>query len=291
LAQLDEKLAADMLPQNALRRALGDMKDGRVIRQLRREGDSIYFQFTAEHLGKYEAKYDKEAELVLNVVTTTVECHDTDGQPVPELRYEAIRLLVEHTNKRRTNDLTRMVQRVFDRYKADLIPIRPQGGVYFVPDMHSLLVEKADQFLKHIGGELSSYSVQLGVGKTSESVAKRLGEYLNGLVTELLDDVETVTKETRSDVVARKQSRIAENKRRLSCYKHLMGSLADGIGEKLDMVDKKLTEYVLRDTLPAELPPAEPAAKPASLLEEFQRRTAEERGGIPMDSPLAGVGA
>jgi hypothetical protein len=71
-AGLDPSLASDMQLQHALRRAQRDMREGRVIRQLRREGDSIYFQFTAEHLTSTEATYDKEAHLSHNLITGDV---------------------------------------------------------------------------------------------------------------------------------------------------------------------------------------------------------------------------
>lgn len=242
-AGLDPTLAGDMAPRNALRRALRDMKEGRVIRQLRREGDKLWFQFTAEHLSKYEASYDKEAELSLDVSTSDVWCS------VPELQDEASRLLNENLQKRLTSDLTRLVQKVYDARRADLVPIREQGGAYFVPDMHREVVEKSRTLLGAIGGNLRSFDVRLGSADTAESVAESLAEYLRGLITEYRDSTTDVTKDTRTGVLNRRAGTSKEIRRRIECYASIMGTYRDQLVEEMAEADRQFVENLKREAL------------------------------------------
>lgn len=239
-AGLGQELAADMAPRNALSRALREMKAGRVIRKLRVEGDVLWFQFTAEHLSQREVTYNKEAELALNMQTSRVT------STVPELAREAQQLLLQHMQKRLTSDLTRLVQRIFDSRRADLIPIRQQGGAYFVPDMHKEIVEKARTLLREIGGSLRTFSVRLGSGDTNAAVADSLFDYMKGMLKEYRESLEGVTKETRKDVVDRRMKEHQEILRKVECYKTLLGGLAEKLTTEAAEGKKVLMEHLTR---------------------------------------------
>lgn len=233
LANLDTELAGDMTTQNALRRALRDMNESRVIRKLRNEGDSVYFQITHEDREETGINYWKEAEVQLDGAGL-VSCD------VPVLADEARKLLGEHLAKRLTTDLTRLVQRIFDKNKADLVPIREQGGAYFVPEHCSALVDQSRTLLQAIGGNLRSFAVRLGCGDTRESVAESLGSYLTDLVGQFRQSLEGISAESRADVLVRRAEKIGELRQKLSTYRGLLSGYADVIGADIDAADSQL---------------------------------------------------
>lgn len=262
-ADLDPGMAADMAPQNALKRAFAQMKEGRIIRQLRRDGDEIWFQFTAEHLDDKEVTYDKEAELSLDVSTGWVWCS------VDELRDQASQLLCEHQNKRMTSDLTRLVQKIYESRLADLIPIREQGGAYFVPDMHREVVDKTRTLLREIGGNLRTFAVRLGSDDTSESVAESLNEYLVQLVEQFKASCADVTGDSSDRIVDHRQNRLAELRRKLECYQGLLGEWSGAIQSHIESAEQEFLRKIVSSPQAAESPaepPAEPQEQETSLF-------------------------
>ncbi len=237
---LDPELAGDMRNEHALRRALRDMNESRVIRKLRRDEACVYFQLTHEYLGEHEISYAKEAEVCLTTETGLVTCDDA------AIGQQARTLLQEHLNKRMTTDLTRLVQSVFDAEKAALVPIREQGGAYFVPETHSELVDKSRQFLDAIGGKLRSFAVRLGSGDTSASVADSMADYFLDLVKEFRASCEGLHTETRGDVRGRRIQAISEMKAKLDCYRGLLSGLAGQIGNQLEEAEGEMLVALMR---------------------------------------------
>lgn len=240
-AGFSEELAADMRNEHALRRAMKEMSDNRVIRKLRREEGKVFFQFTREWIEDQGATYAREAELCLNTETGVVT---DDGSG--EIARLAQTLLGEHLAKRLTSDLTRLVQRVYEAHKADLIPIRDQGFAYFVPSTHDDLVNKSRLLLNAIGGKLRSFAVRLGSAETSASVAESMADYFADLVKEFRGKVEKLNEDTRIDVRARRIESVSELRSKLECYRGLLGGLADQINLEISDAETAMLEALMR---------------------------------------------
>jgi hypothetical protein len=233
----DADLASELQPAHALSRALNEMRKGRVIRRTGREDDLIGFQFTKEWLDEHakEIMYDREAHLTLDVKTGAVACKDSE-----EIAERARELLAEHNAKRLTSDLTRLLHRIYTAYKADLIPIREQGGAYFVPDMHDALVNQTYTLLEAIGGKLRRFQVRLGSAETAESVANSMSEYLTQLIEEFRDTCESVTGDSRKDVIENRVGTIGDLRRKLDLYRGLLSGYAEAITEQVETAEVEL---------------------------------------------------
>lgn len=242
-AGLDPALALDMRNEHALRRALRDMNDHRVIRKLRREGTSVYFQFTHEYLTEHRAEYVREAELCLDTVTGNITADDSTIADV------ARTLLAEHLSKRLTSDLTRIVQRIYSAAKADLIPIRDEGFVYFVPQAHEDLVTKSRQLLDAIGGKLRSFAVKLGSDETSASVAESMADYFVDLIDSFRDNCKSLNEDTRVDVRARRMGTIGEMRSKLECYRGLLAGMAERIDGEISEAETEMLKALARPVL------------------------------------------
>lgn len=234
-AALDPDLAGDLHPQHVLSRALRDMKQGRVIAKLQRiDDDHVRFQITRQHVDGAGASYQREAMVQMNINTRAIVADD------PAIEKQATELVNEHTAKRLTNDVSRLIQRVYDTHRADLIAIREQGGAYFVPDEHKALVDSTRTLLASIGGKLQSFAVRLGCADTAESVAGALADHLTAMVTELRESCAALNTDSRADVINRRTGRIAELRRRLDCYKGLLGAYTGSIDTAIADTEKEL---------------------------------------------------
>ena len=234
-AGLDEDLAGDLHPRHVLSRALRDMKQGRVIAKLQSvSDDAVSFQLTAQLVGSDSVDYQREAIVHLDLRSGVVSADDA------AIEQRARELVAEHSAKRMTSDLTRLVQHLYDAHKADLVPIREQGGAYFVPDAHSALVDQSRVFLGAIGGRLNSFAVRLGCGDTAESVADAMADYITGLVAEFRASCADLTPESRQGVIGRRAERISELRQRLECYRGLLGATADGIDSAIKAAEAEL---------------------------------------------------
>ena len=239
-ARLDPELAGDLHPRYVLARALRDMKSGRVICRLKQiDENTVSFQLTLQQAGATQVDYKREAVVTLDLHSGVVTADD------PGIEAKARELVREHAAKRLTNDLTRLVQHVYDKHRADLIPIRDQGGAYFVPDLHKALVDQSRLFLLAIGGRLNSFAVRLGCSDTAESVAESMAEYLQRLIEEFRVSCADITMDSRRDVVNRRNERAAELRRRLECYRGLLGAAATGIDTAIETAEKELLAKIV----------------------------------------------
>lgn len=234
IAGLDPDMAQTLAPYYALCRALNDMKKGRVIRKLRREDNKIFFQLTREHLDPQEATYRREAELSIDANTGVIECLK------PRIKQKAEELLIKHQANRTASDVTYLLFRIYKIHSADLIAIREQGGVYFVPKEYAKLVRQTRTLLDAIGGKLRTFDIRLGSDDTAESVAESMSEYFEGLVEEFKESCESVTAETRTDVQERRWDTVAGLKQKMELYRGLLSGYADHIGDVIGEAEAEL---------------------------------------------------
>src|SRR5262249_42560817 len=121
---LDEGVARELAPRHAFSRACKKLAQARIIRQVGEDESVITFQFTAERKEDDRFCYELETLLTLDKATGKVSC------PLPGLATLAQEELDRCIAARTGADVTRLIQKLFER-RADLFPIRPQGGCYF----------------------------------------------------------------------------------------------------------------------------------------------------------------
>ena len=134
-AGLDPAAARELAPRHAFARACKRLCDRRVIRQVAEDAHALTFQFTAESRGGDRFEYTLETLLTLDKKSGLVSCD------LPGLATLAQEELDRRVELRTGADVTRAVQKLFERH-ADLFPVRPQGGVYFVPARHAAFVDR-----------------------------------------------------------------------------------------------------------------------------------------------------
>jgi len=153
-SDLDCDVAKEIAPRNAFARACSKLDNERIIRKVAEDHATISFQFTREALEEGKFSYHFESLLFLNKYSGGITSENLELEQLAKEEFG--RCLEERT----ANDVTRLVQRLFERH-ADLFSIRDQGGVYFVPEIHHDFIAKVERFVRNIGGSLSQ-SVTLG---------------------------------------------------------------------------------------------------------------------------------
>jgi hypothetical protein len=106
---LDGSVARQLLPRHAFARACRKLARDRIIRPVAEDADRLTFQFTQESRAGDRYEYTLETMLSLNKATGRVTCD------LPGLATLAQELLDRAIEDRTGSDVTRLVQRLFER--------------------------------------------------------------------------------------------------------------------------------------------------------------------------------
>jgi hypothetical protein len=238
-AGLDEGAARELAPRHAFARACRQLSERRIIRQVGEDARFIRFQFTSEQLQGGRFRYELEAVLSLEKATGAVSCD------LPQLAALAQARLDDCLSCRNGGDVTRMLQRLFER-NADLFPIREKGGCYFVPQEHSAFLDKVDRFVTGLGGALRRFPVPAGTAQGDRSVKEAVASGIASLIEEHRAAVAAFGSDTREATLARAAERIRLVRHKVSCYAAYLQGERDRLERDLHDAAKELREKVER---------------------------------------------
>ncbi len=210
-AGLEEGVARELAPRHAFTRACRKLSQARIIRQVGEDAASITFQFTAERRDGDHYEYELETLLTLDKTTGKVSCE------LPGLAALAQEELDRCIEARTGNDVTRIVQRLFEK-QADLFPIRPAGGAYFVAQEHSHFVDRVQAFLGRINGQVLRFPVPKGTREGDRSVKEAVANGIAGLIEEHRQAVAAFGSDTREATLTRAAERIRQVKFKVEAY-------------------------------------------------------------------------
>ena len=225
-AGLDEAVARELAPRHAFSRACRKLSDARIIRQVAEDEKVIRFQFTAEHREGDRFSYDLETMLTLDKTTGKVTCD------LPGLAALAQEELDRCLEARTGGDVTRIIQKLFER-KADLFPIREQGGAYFCPQEHVAFVDQVQSFLGRLNGKMNRFPVPAGTPEGDRSVKESVAAVLAALIDEHQSAVEAFGADTRPSTLERAAERIRQTRFKISAY-------ADYLAEEKARLEEQL---------------------------------------------------
>jgi len=216
-AGLDENVARELAAKHAFTRACKKLCDRRIIRQVAEDESCVKFQFTQESRDGDRYEYALETMLTLDKTTGTVTCD------LPGLATLAQEELDRATDARTGGDVTRVIQKLFDRH-ADLFPVRPQGGVYFVPDRHAGFVDKVQAMLGRLNGQTLRFPVPAGTAEGDRSVQESVAAGLAALIDDHRRAVAAFDEDTREDTLRRAAEKIRATQFKVAAYaEYLLG--------------------------------------------------------------------
>jgi hypothetical protein len=236
-AGLNEGVARELAPRHAFSRACRKLAQDRIIRQVSEDGETITFQFTAESKKEDRFEYAFETLLSLEKASGKVSC------PLPGLASLAQEELDRAIQDRTGGDVTRIVQRLFER-QADLFAIRPQGGAYFVPQVHAGFVARVQTFLGKLNGQLLRFPVPQGTVEGDRSVKEAVACGLAALIAEHAQAVEGFGAETRADTLERAAERIRLTRFKIETYSTYLAEERERLECALSEASSKLRQKV-----------------------------------------------
>jgi hypothetical protein len=238
-AGLDPGVARELAPKHAFTRACKRLCDRRIIRQVAEDEATVKFQFTAESRDGDRFEYTLETLLTLDKKTGTVTCD------LPGLATLAQEELDRAIDARSGADVTRVIQKLFDRH-ADLFPVRPQGGVYFVPERHAGFVDKVQAMLGRLNGQILRFPVPAGTVEGDRSVKDAVAAGLAALVEEHRRAVAQFGEDTRGDTLARAAEKIRATQFKVQAYAEYLldekGKLDRGLAAARDELQRKVEQ-------------------------------------------------
>ena len=238
-ADLEPGVARELAPRHAFARACRVLSDRRIIRSVAEDATAIKFQFTQESRSDDRFEYTLETMLTLDKQTGAVSC-ELPG--LASLAQDELDRCIAH---RTGSDVSRIVQKLFER-RADLFPIRPQGGAYFAPDCHAGFTDQIQAFLNRVGGRLLRFPVPAGTSEGDRSVTQAVAEGLAAMVAEHRAAVAQFGHDTRDDTLQRAAEKIHTTKFKLAAYaeyltgekERLNAAIADAEWELRDKIEQ-----------------------------------------------------
>ncbi len=230
---LDEGVARELAPRHAFARACKKLGERRIIRAVSETASELRFQFTQESRVGDRFEYTMETLLTLEKATGRVTC------PLPGLATLARERLDECIASRNGADVTRLIQRLFDR-SADLFPVRDRGGVYFVPEKHSGFLDRIDALVKRLNGSLRRFPVPSGTPHGDRSVKEAVATGLAALIDEHRKAVASFGEDTRDGTLQRAAERIREARFKVEAYSAYLAEERSNLERGLDLAAGEL---------------------------------------------------
>jgi hypothetical protein len=205
------------------------------------------FQFTAENVvsddGEEHLEYDKEAIIRVDKVQfresgsfrLALQCED-------EVIKEA---LIEHFEREKvsynSSDITRYLQKIF-KDQADIISLREQGSVYFVPSAYQDVLTKVRNLVQgfHSVSKLEHMPVP-DVSSSREMIKNAFTDEIDKIHEALDVDVQAVLdgKEVTPRWVENKLMKIEKFKRRITVYADVLSDAA-GLTSRFASIEESI---------------------------------------------------
>lgn len=236
-ARLDPGVARELAPRHAFSRACKKLSDQRIIRPVSEDANAVKFQFTQESREGDKFEYTLETMLTLDKQTGAVTC------ALPGLAALAQEELDRCIATRTGGDITRVVQKLFER-QADLFPVRPQGGCYFVARRHVAFTDKIQALLGRVGGRLLRFPVPAGTPEGDRSVTQAVADGLAAAVAEHRAAVAQFGTDTRGDTLQRAAEKIRTSRFKLTAYAEYLAGERERLERAVAEAERELREKV-----------------------------------------------
>lgn len=244
-AGIDEKYARDHNYRSAFLRALKNLEEQRIIRLVEENRDILSYQFTAESKNEVQKslEYDRETIVVIdkNKYRKTEKFEDALVEGRDDIKKRITELFYIEKVRYRSADITRYLQKIFTE-KADIISLRENGALYFVPAGFKDVVDAVAKLMELLGGMCRFEFVPLpDTGQGRKMVKNAVVDEIRALFTSLENEIKEAAAEGKADSDKWSQGRLAkiENiRKRISIYEPVLADQA----QKLDDDFAKLTD-------------------------------------------------
>lgn len=251
-----EKYAKEHNYRSTFIRCLRYLEEQRIIRPVTEDNVRLVYQFTAEQLiaddpENPHLKYTPEGTVGIDKEAYYIE-EDFDAALVkcdPKVREILVPMFNKEKQTYRSSDLTRYIQRILNDL-ADIVSLRPQGAVYFVPSNFRDVVQKLSTVLSAVpvGQARMDYFPVPDV----QSSRQMIGSGVEAEIAQLFSQMESETakmksggKEITDKWIEYRVDKVKAIKKRLDLYAEVLGETADRLNGKADELIKLVSGRVL----------------------------------------------
>lgn len=206
---LDEKYAKEHNYRSAFIRALRNLEEDRIIRKVSEDDNLLVYQFTAERLTSGskaqpgELRYEYETRVIINKdvyfrtksFAAAIVAEMGDFKANPEINRMVLELYEREKVRYRSSDVTRYVQRILAD-AADIVTLRDQGNIYFVPSRYQSVVERVSRLVNSLSPTVNDSRFEWlpvpDAEGTRATVSRAVLDELDGLIRMLAEEIQRV---------------------------------------------------------------------------------------------------
>lgn len=177
-------------------RALQHMQQDRIIRRVSETPRELVYQFTTEkqvreRLGlRLDYEYETKLRVDKNIYRDTRDFGSALVDGDKEIKRVVVNLFHREKTRYRSADITRYVMKIFND-NADVIALRDQGNVYFVPSSFRGLVNNVHKLVTSLSNESKFEWMPMPNTESSRSVVRNsFSNEINNLFKQLKEEIE-----------------------------------------------------------------------------------------------------
>jgi hypothetical protein len=254
---IDAKYAAEHNYLATFKRALKQMETQRIIRIISNNSMTLKCQFTQETIKDEEGQevfdYDRETVVVIDKVNYRKTKNFESS--ILQCRDDIKKVLVEHFMKEKTRynsqDITRYVQNIL-RNGADIISLRDQGCLYYVPVGNKELLESLDKLIGMVSNNAGQFDYMPlpDVQKSRDMVTSAVTNNIENAFKMLEKEIDDKSKQTDTVSVNWKNTRIQKIQRiqeRLQKYQELLGDKSSDFNKNVKSLEEEVMGFRVMD--------------------------------------------
>lgn len=231
--------------RSAFSRALKALEEKRIIRRVKEDDEFMVYQFTGERLTEEDdygaLEYQRETRVVVdkdelrvshNFEKALVECSDV-------IKPVLINMYNREKDKYNSNDVTRLIHRIL-RTHADIVPLREQGNVYFVPAGYVDVLNKLNLFMNGLSCRFNTIpipNVQDSRTMVANAVADQIDAIQDGLDKEI-EEVRGGKREVSDRWYEHRSKKVRELRKRINLYADVLDDKTHKAETRLDKLAK-----------------------------------------------------
>lgn len=261
---LPETYAREHNYRSAFIRALRNLEENRIIRKVSEDDAFIVYQFTAEDMERADGekvahlKYRYETQVIVdkNKYYETRQFKDSivneiknpDGSSGyvadPAVTQKVVDLYEKERVRYRSGDITRYIQRILGE-EADIVTLRDNGSVYFVPAQFQETIEKVQKLVSKIANVAGNSSFEFlpipDAAGPRDTAARSVILDIKAAIREFAQQVSEMGPDIPRYMLNRFETRVDDIKRRIGLYDEVVPKVeAEKLAGEVDDLAQKI---------------------------------------------------
>ena len=246
---LDDTYAKEHNYMSAFKRSIKRMEEKRIIRIISDDAFKVRCQFTAELQVEDGLEYDRETIIEIDKQAYSKDKNKDFAAAIvlgdEEIRQRLVAYFYEEKVKYNSHDINRYIQKIL-KDKGDILPLRDQGNIYFVPFAYQELLLKVQRLVQRISKNPQSFEAMPmpDVQASRSIVGNAATGQLETDLAKLVAEVQTFTEGKMGDVTDRwketRLSRLQALQQRLETYEAVLGEDGKTMKSSAEKIEKEL---------------------------------------------------